>query len=691
MPLTKPSVNVEIELRPSVTTLLETIRSQYPGVPFLALGQTALWDEPVKAVWRTILDRYLPGAALIGGVHDTDYFAKTSAHITTEEKFAVLRHDDGRTRDLWSAAGEMSSLFGSESVPSRHVYMKYGVPFDWLARHEPGGKSELYETMTAAWGWTGLVHTEQHHAIAHDIPICDILPALLEQMDRAFAESISCLDDADHRASAAALCERIKDWTRSFAQQCDGTTSLTDLYRDLLPKLYQLLLQRPPIDFSTTTTTRLLRFSSETHQLPRFSVVGLFLDPKTRDAATRAYNACVAGSGIYDLDSFGPGAIPFDLVVPGHGRGTICVNGADVTLEFGDNPATLTSPTPVHDLETLARVIEEAYGSRTVLVGKAITLINMLAAEHLVVFHETASGYTGGTAAFNAALAKAGVLQALYPIVRLEYGTWDALTDISSPARLRLPVHLAAAYGAETVSAAEFGARWRDVVMTQKENLREIKSLTKMRDLLTYLEAKEPGAWSAHRAAYEQSLAALAQNAAHSEVLRRRVEEHRSEMVSWKEERTRLEARMGDDWRKNSFPIVQRLRYETLSDTERAQLETKLSREAATRARAFEEPIAVGQERIHATLRLIASFRKQRRLLERSPEALAARATLERIAVEAQRARMRLVHNAFFTVESLEHTNLRPTAWWFPLVDPSGEWFEGMASRIEARFEYVNP
>ncbi|BDI31942.1 hypothetical protein CCAX7_39930 [Capsulimonas corticalis] len=691
MPLTKPTVQVETELRPSVAALLETIRSQYPGVPFLALGQTALWDEPAKAVWRTILDQHLPGAALISGVHDTDYFAKTTAHIAADDKFAVLRHDDGRTRDLWSAAGEMSSLFGSESVPTRHMYMKHGVPFDWLARHEPGGKANLYDAMTAAWGWTGLVHTEQHHVIAHDIPICDILTALLRQMDLAFMESLSCLEDPQSRAAASELCERIKDWARSFAAHCDGATSLTDLYRDLLPKIYQLLLQHPPLHFSATTTTQLLRFHSETYQRPRFAVVDLFLQPATRAAAIRAYNSCVAGSGIYGLENFGPGAIPFDLVVPGLGRGTIGVSGSKVTIEFGDTPAVLTSPTPVQNLETLARVIENAYGDRAVLVGKAITLINMLAAEHLVVFHETASGYTSSTEAFNTALAKSNITQSLYPIVRLEYGTWDALADSNSAARLRLPSHLAAAYGAQTVSAAEFGTRWRDVVADQKSTLREIKSLNKMRDLLTYLEAKEFGDWSARRQDYEQALATLSEYAQRSEVLRQRVEEHRREMAMWKEERAQLEARMGDDWRRNSLPLVHRLRHETLSDAERAQLETKLAHETAVRERIFAQPLAIGQDRIRASRRLIASFQHQRRLLERGSEPRAARATLEQITVEAQRARMRIVHDAYITVDSLEHTNLRPTAWWFPLVDPSGAWFEGMAARVEARFEYVTP
>ena len=75
---------------PSVRAVLKTVREHYPNVPFLALGQTVFWDEPAKAVWRRLLDTCLPGAALIAGVHDTDYFAKTSAHVEGDQKYVAL-------------------------------------------------------------------------------------------------------------------------------------------------------------------------------------------------------------------------------------------------------------------------------------------------------------------------------------------------------------------------------------------------------------------------------------------------------------------------------------------------------------------------------------------------------------------------------------------------------------------------
>ena len=94
----------------SVTSIVAQLRDQYPSAPFLALGQTVLWDEPVKAAWRLILDQLWPDAYLVAGVHDTDYFAKSTALVSTDDPYALLAHNDGATRGLWSAAGEMSTF-----------------------------------------------------------------------------------------------------------------------------------------------------------------------------------------------------------------------------------------------------------------------------------------------------------------------------------------------------------------------------------------------------------------------------------------------------------------------------------------------------------------------------------------------------------------------------------------------------
>ena len=673
---------------PSVLSALDTIRERHPDVPFLALGQTVFWDEPAKAVWRRLLDSHLPGATLIAGVHDTDYFAKTSAHVGDDKPYVALPHDDGKTRDLWSAAGELSSLLGSESVPTRAMFLSHGVPFDWLGKTYPGGKSRLYADKTTAWGWRGIVHTESHSVIAHDIPIRDIQDALLEQLDWGFAESIACLADEKTRAHAAGTAAQVRGWVLEFLETCSDSCRLSDLYQTLLPRFYALLLGEPARDLQTTASTSLFQFNRATCALPRFRLVGLFLDPETRPVARRAYDKSVAGLGMYTLDAFGAGAIPFDLVIPGVGRGTIRTTPAALVIETAPREIFVPVQGRITTLGQLAAVTEAHFGPAVVLVGKAVTLANMIAEEHLVIFHETASAYTSATQAMNASLAKHGLAQTLYPIVRLTYPTWDALASAPDGTALRLPPHLAAAFGAETVSAREFAGRWHEVIESCRQTLRESRALSSPRHLLTFLEGKADLCWCERRDEYNAALKALKEVASHSETLRGRVEEHRREIAVWGRERMDLERRKGEDWRQNVQPLLRKA--EASSDGKEAESwRREAERQIAARAKSFDGPIETARERIAATRSLLAEFRRQRRLLERGPEATAARTRIAEIVREAQMARLDLVRDAYLTIEGLEHTQLRPTAWWLPLVDPTGAWFEAMAAGTQARLELL--
>jgi len=673
---------------PSVLTVLETIRECWPDVPFLALGQTVFWDEPVKAVWRRLLDENLPGAKMIAGVHDTDYFAKTSAHVGSDQKFVALPHDDGKTRDLWSAAGELSALLGSESVPTRAMFLSKNVPFDWLGKTYPGGKSALYADKTQAWGWRGIVHTESHSVIAHDIPIRDIQAALLEQLDWGFAESLACLADEGSRTRGIELAAAVRGWVLEFLETCSDSCRLSDLYQTLLPRFYRLLLGAYPSDFQTTSSLSLFQFNRATFSKERFSLIGFFLDPKTRPVARAAYDEAVGGSrsGIYTLEAFGPGAIPFDLVIPGVGRGTIRLAPAALIVETTPVETFVPLSTPVATLEHLAALVEDHFGPDAALVGKAVTLADMIASEFLVVFHETASGYTALTRAMNAHLAKNGLPLTLHPIIRLSYPTWDALVAVMHEIILRLPGHLAATFGVETLSARDFAGQWREAVGASRRLLRQSSELSSLRALLGYLEGRDAQCWCDRLGEYEAALQALAEIARHSETLRGRIEEHSEEMAVWQKELQELERRKGEDWRQHLKPLMVQ-RDASLNSTEAAQKQRQIDRQIAIRATAFDEPIAVCRERIAATRYLLAEFQRHRREMERGSEATKARVKIAEITREAQMARLELVRSAFLTIESLEHTQLRPTSWWLPLVDSTGAWFAALAAGTQARLE----
>jgi hypothetical protein len=91
----------------SVIEAIRDVRARCPRAPFLTLGQTVLWDEPVKAAFCRALEAVAPDAQMMAGVHDTDYFAKLpqGALAQSDEPFVLLPHNDGSTRGLWSAAG----------------------------------------------------------------------------------------------------------------------------------------------------------------------------------------------------------------------------------------------------------------------------------------------------------------------------------------------------------------------------------------------------------------------------------------------------------------------------------------------------------------------------------------------------------------------------------------------------------
>ena len=295
----------------SVYKIIDRLKEEYASSPFLALGQTVLWDEPVKASWRAILDQLWPDANIIAAIHDTDYFAKTNALASSDESYAIAEHNDGQTRDLWSAAGEISSLFGSEDIPTRRVFESHNVPISELASNHPAGKAAFYNDKTAAWGWTGLVHTGSKPPIARDVPIREIEAALIEQLKRSFQGAL-CIIDLEDREASQKFTDQVLGWVNEFIENARPNASLSDLYVCLLPKFYEALLGCPAKNLTIGRSTDLFRFNTKTFHLPRFSFIQLFLDPKNRNTAISAYNSSVAGGGMYGLESFGEGAGNFE-------------------------------------------------------------------------------------------------------------------------------------------------------------------------------------------------------------------------------------------------------------------------------------------------------------------------------------------------------------------------------------------
>lgn len=672
---------------PTVNNILDTVRSRFPNVSFLALGQTVLWDEPMKAVWHRLLESHYPDGKLIAGIHDTDYFAKTTGHIRTNEKFAALPHDDGVTRDLWSAAGEMSCLFGSESVPSRQIYRKYGVPFDWLMKTSKSDRKDFYREFTAAYGWLGVVQTESDSVIAHDIPVIDIRNALTEQIDWALQSSIKCIDNIEALAAAKDTAATIRGWVSGFLETCSENCRLSDLYRWLLPRFYRLLLGSTPSLLETTTSMRLFNFGPSTHDLGRFDIVKVFLDPKTRDAARAAYSTAVAGSGIYPLESFGDGAIPFDVVIPEVGRGTLRLMGRDIIIETAPIATRVRCEAPVTTTLQLADALAKEFGDDVVLVGKAVALADMIAAEFIVLFHESASGYTSMTSDFNRKLENSGIFLKLYPILRIKYPTWDSLDGLPSSTTLKLPDHLAQAFGCAHINIQQFARRWREVVDDQRALLNSIATLKSSRSLINFLLGHRREVWELNLHQLDKASAELQKIASRSEILRNRQYDLIQQKRTFTQERLELERRMGEDWRSHVQPVSDAIIHNQLRGVSDSHLNAEYDKLLAMRENTFVQPLAECIARIDSITKLALEFRRQRGQLEHSAEAQSYRAEVARIKREAEMEKLMIVRTAFLTIEGLQHTDDRPTSWWLPLLDPSNTWFDTIVQGTTVRWE----
>ena len=643
--------------RPSRDVLAQ-LRARYPDAPFLALGQTVFWDEPVKAVLRRLLDEAHLGGDMVLGVHDTDYFAKAQVRRNEQGRFALLAHNDGTTRDLWSAAGEISTLFGSETFPRRQDYVKYGVPFERVAKASGMERQAFLDKMTEAWGWRGLVYTGSRDIIVNQLPLREVGAGIMEMLRWGFENAAQQIAPQCCRDEAQQVSSTILNWCRDY-QMMHPDHTLSDLYQYLLPHFYTLLLGHEPAHITVDCTANLLRLTPSTASLPRFRFVDVFLNPATRDAAIQAYNESLAGSEIYTLDKFGAGALPFDLILPEYGRGTLRVTPRVLFAETRQ-PVAVALKKPIESLHELAEVLHQRFGENVTLVGKAVTLVSMLAQEFIFVFNEEGSLYVRRTRQMNDALAQQGVPLDMRPILRMRYNTWDALSVGQNT--LRPTEHLAAAFGQSTITAPEFAANWRQVIAEQRTLCEKLARLKKPLELLNFLCERDPGGdWEEKTTDYNAAQASL---------------------VALRQQAETIQAQVGSSYRvlRELKALEQEIQREK-GQHYRAVAEWT-AEATAERARLEQQEQEIARQKRNLCSQIVA-WKKNRWHIERGTEAVQQRDVQAQIINAAEAARMRLVRNALLTIEGLSHTAHRPSVWWLPTVDFSGAWFRRIAETTE--------
>lgn len=641
----------------SIEAVVRRLAAASPTVPLLALGQTVFWDETVKA--GVALAAAGAGLPFVAGVHDTDYFAKLPGAERGSDGYRAFPHNDHSTKGLWSAAGEFSALFGSEAVIRREALAAAGVKLERIAISRPG----ILDEATEAWGWRGIVSLSDDPPIASEVPLREVYPELRSTLDWALEASVSSFA-CDARAAARRRADDLRALLDATKDRLPEAT-LGDFYEALLEPMYAEVASRA-VPLRTAKTTRLLRFNRETCRLPRFETLDLFLRPETAPTARSAYDEAIAGSEMYALERFGTGAVPFDLIVPGRGRGTLRVGTAGVVV-MARKPLFLTLDEPVRSVADLAAAIEARFGPDCTIVGKAVTLIGMLAREFAFVFHEGASGYVSRSRGLHQRLREIRPDLEFHPILRVRYETWDALaackTWFSLPEPFRRP------FGADDVHGPTFAARWREVGRDQAELLNRLGALRRPIELIRFLSEYSGGGWASLAKEYEALHDGL-------ERLRDSIEAYRAErrelfdqIRALRRQRAAAERAKGDHFRAKVFE-----REPTDADLEE-------------RARLTEEVERI-VHRLGEHLHLLHdSWRRQRDFVTRDE----VRAMHERrriIELEAELKRLRLARQGLIVHHGLAASNRRPSGWWFPLLCPRGQWFE---ETIRTATAYLEP
>ncbi|MGC8971202.1 MAG: hypothetical protein ACP5K2_03240 [bacterium] len=601
-----------------VEKVIKKIKERYFGVPFLALGQTVLWDEPTKIALKYWLDRLYPEAVLMFGVHNTDYFAK-SPIVSDRDEYILVSHNDNSTRDLWASTIEISRPFGSENHPTLQFFRRCNVPIDHIAPIEQ--RDKFLDDITSAWGWMAVVKSGARSIVACDVKLQDVLEKLIELIEWG---TRGAKDLIGERQCIKDFCDRIKGFILDYAKENKFST-ITDLFKELYRWFWQELIGYVPQDIILTSSLELFRFNIETCNLPRFSIIEGFLNPSTSNIYKRCYDEVVKDSGIYTLDHFGYGAVPFDLVIPKKERGTILIQPKSLIIE-GEKEIRVPLDNPITSLKDLAEVIERNFGKNVAIVGKAVALLSMIRSEFIPVFNEKGSLYYNLTFKMEKMLEENGINAEFYPILRLKYKTWDLIRNIDG--RITLPDYMRIGFGKDVIELKEFSNRWREVVDEQNFFIYNLANIRKPREIMQFLIKIRGKLWDEKLSLYNQLK---------KELILKRIP-------------------IESNWQK-AKEIKDRLR-KAIEPLERRRLKEELRR-----------------------------LKNETWSMEKAKEIKEIREKLKELEIEAERAKAEILRYSYLIKENLPYTNYRPSAWWFIAMDPTRKWFKSVIDNLEIYLE----
>ncbi len=269
-------------------------------------------------------------------------------------------------------------------------------------------------------------------------------------------------------------------------------------------------------------------------------------------------------------------------------------------------------------------------------------------------------------------------------------GLSDSLASVDTT--FRLPEHLASSFGQETVEAAEFAGRWHAVIEEQHRLLNTLESITSPRELMTFLHRQDEEQWKHRLTEYIATHDRVLEIDRQAETMKAEIARLRALEDELKARVSALELEKGSHYREHIKPLRQRLwelSQEGVGEGEEVdRLKAGVASHEERRA-GYDRQVAECREAIRKVHQDWEETRKAYQALDKSPETIQAEKHLAALESEAEIARARLIRDAVLTSRGLVHTNHRPTAWWFLMVDPSRGWFRRVAETTELYLEPV--
>ena len=330
-------------------------------------------------------------------------------------------------------------------------------------------------------------------------------------------------------------------------------------------------------------------------------------------------------------------------------------------------PQFLSFKKPLSSIQEFAELVEAKFGPGCTLVGKAVSLIGMLAKEFVFVFHEGASGYVWQSRNFHRLLKQRLCPDlCMNPILRVKYDSWSALDVTCS--WIRLPEPFQRAFGTEEICSPSLAHRWKDVSASEGELLRKLGQLRRPIELIRYLDASLGGSWRNLADEYMLLQGKLQElNRSLEAGLAERAQLHQLKR-ELRKARTEAERRKGEHFRakifeKNPTP-------EDLAERDRltAEVDATIHKMTELRAKTLE-------------------YRHRQQALVLDPAVVRLHERRRQIELEAELKRLRIIRGAYTTHKGLCLSSRRPSAWWFPLVSPDGLWFRETVDQARCYLE----